>query len=582
MTETTIEDSQDKTILGHPRGLFVLFFAEMWERFSYYGMRGLLILYLTQHFLFSDHKSSLIYGAYVSLVYVMGIVGGILADRYLGKRKAIIFGAVLLTIGHFGMAFEGSGSKQIMTYSGAEYELKLDGRGGDAIPYVLSETGRSDISYDEGGSMMVIADSAQVGLPETIAREDYTTSVVQEDLYVNILYLSLAIIIAGVAFLKPNISAIVGDLYGIGDVRRDSGFTIFYMGINLGSFIASFACGILGIVYGWKYGFGLAGIGMLLGLVTFIGFKGWLNGKGEAPSETKLKQSVLGPINVEMLCYASAVIIAILAIWLIKNAEIVAPLMGIVGIVTFIALLAYAFFKLEGGERSGMFAVMYFALAQIPFWSLFEQAASSLNLFTDRLVDRTILGWNVPAPVFQALNAGFIFLFAPLIAWMWIFLAKRKLEPSAPVKFAIGVFLVAVGFLVLVAGMKLTGPGAMTGVLFIFLVYWVHTMGELFISPVGLSATTKMAPLTAAALAMSVWFLYTGLSNSLAGVIATMAGAETIGGQMVDAVTAKATYEAVYTKLAYVGMGIGVAMLAMGPLVKKWMREKEESQIADT
>lgn len=580
MTEITIEDSQEKTILGHPRGLFVLFFAEMWERFSYYGMRGLLILYLTQHFLFSDHKSSLIYGAYVSLVYVMGIVGGILADRYLGQRKAIIFGAVLLTLGHFGMAFEGSGSKQIMTYSGQEYELKLDGRGGDAVPYVQSDSGRSNISYGEGGANMIIAEPANVGLPENIAKEDYTTAVIQEDLYVNILYLSLAIIIAGVAFLKPNISAIVGELYGVGDVRRDSGFTIFYMGINLGSFLASFACGILGIVYGWKYGFGLAGFGMLLGLVTFVGFKGWLDNKGEAPSQAKLKQSVLGPINVEMLCYASAILISIFAIWLIKHAEIAAPLMGIIGIVTFVALLAYAFLKLKGGERSGMLAVMYFALAQIPFWSLFEQAASSLNLFTDRLVDRTIFGWSVPAPVFQSLNAGYIFLFAPLVAWMWVFLAKRKLEPSTPVKFAIGVFLVALGFLALVAGMKMSGEGAMTAVVFIFLVYWVHTMGELFLSPVGLSATTKMAPQAAAALAMSVWFLYTGLSNSLAGVISTMAGVETIGGQMVDAVSAKATYELVYTKLAYVGMGIGVAMLAMAPLVKKWMREKVESQLA--
>ncbi|WP_033405165.1 peptide MFS transporter [Hirschia maritima] len=581
MTDLTIEDSQEKTILGHPRGLFVLFFAEMWERFSYYGMRGLLIIYLTQHFLFSDKNSSLIYGAYVSLVYVMGIVGGILADRYLGQRKSIIFGAVLLTLGHFGMAFEGAGSKQLMTYEGVQYELKLDGRGGDAIPYVQSEQGRSNIEYTEGGAFMEIKEPASVGLPASIAKENYTASVVQEDFYVNILYLSLAIIIGGVAFLKPNISAIVGELYKVGDVRRDSGFTIFYMGINLGSFLASFACGYLGIVHGWKYGFGLAGFGMLLGLITFIGFKGWLNGKGDEPSTEKLKQSVLGPINVEWACYLSSVAIVIFAIWLIRNAEIAAPLMGIIGIVTFIALMIYAFTKLQGGERSGMLAVMYFALAQIPFWSLFEQAASSLNLFTDRLVDRTLFGWSVPAPIFQSLNAGYIFIFAPFIAWMWVALAKRKLEPSTPVKFAMGVFLVALGFWALVAGMKLTGPGALTGVIFIFLVYWVHTMGELFLSPVGLSATTKMAPKLAAALAMSVWFLYTGLSNALAGVIATMAGVETIGGQMVDAVAAKATYEEVYTKLAYIGMGISVAMLAMAPIVKKWMREKEESQLAE-
>ncbi len=581
MSELVEEHSSEKTILGHPRGLVVLFFAELWERFSYYGMKALLIFYLTQHFLFSDQKSSMIFGAYISLVYVMGIVGGILADRYLGQRKSIIFGAVLLTIGHFGMAFEGDGSKQIMTYEGAEYELLLDGRGDETVPYVVSDAGRSPLSYAEGGDIMVVEEPIAVGLPASISKGDYTLNVIQEEMYVNILYLSLAIIIAGVAFLKPNISAIVGELYKVGDARRDAGFTIFYMGINIGAFLAPTACGILGYVYGWKYGFGLAGIGMLLGLITFVRFQGWLGNSGEAPSETKLKEKVFGPINVEWACYLGAVAVVVFAIWLIKHAELAAPLLGIIGVVTFIALLVYAFKKLEGGERSGMLALMYFALAQIPYWSLFEQASSSLNLFTDRLVDRTIFGLNVPAPVFQSLNAGYIILFAPLIAWMWVALAKRKMEPSTPVKFAIAVFLVALGFLVLVTGMQLTGPGALTGAMFIFLIYWVHTMGELFLSPVGLSATTKMAPKFAAALGMSIWFLYTGLSNTLAGVIASMAGVETIGGQMVDAVAAKETYAAVYTKLAFIGMGIGIAMLAMAPIVKKWMREKEESQLAE-
>ena len=252
---------EQKTILGHPRGLVVLFFTEMWERFSYYGMRGLLVIYLTQHFLFSDQRSNLIYGAYVSLVYVMTIFGGSLADRYLGQRKAVTFGAILLVLGHFGMAFEGAGSREVGTYNGVEYEFTLDGRGGDATRLIVGPNGSTEYSIGEDTSMLVIADPAAVGLPETVAFAEFDTRIVKQQLFVNILYFSLALIIAGVGFLKANISTIVGDLYGLGDVRRDSGFTLFYMGINLGSFLAAFSCGILGIKYGWAWGFGLAGIG---------------------------------------------------------------------------------------------------------------------------------------------------------------------------------------------------------------------------------------------------------------------------------------------------------------------------------
>ncbi len=564
--------SHDTSFFGHPRGLAILFLTEMWERFSYYGMRGLLIIYLTQHFLFSDERSSLIYGAYVSLVYVMAIFGGALADRYLGQRKAVTFGAILLVMGHFGMAFEGSGSKEIMTYDGHEYQLTLIGRGGDAIPIVKSEHGQSKISFNDDASMMLVENPEAVGLPAQIPTNAYTTRKTRQPFFVGVLYLSLALIIAGVGFLKANISTIVGDLYGLHDVRRDSGFTIFYMGINLGAFMASLTAGTLGIVYGWKYGFGLAGLGMLAGLLTFLKFQPWLEGRAEPPDPAKLKQKVFGPINVEWACYSSALLIMAVAITLIMNPGPAAKLMGATGVIMFIFLMGYSFVKLQGKERTRMWAAIYFALAQIPFWSLFEQAGSSLNLFTDRLVDRHFFGWSVPAPVFQSLNAGFIFIFAPVIAWMWIWMAKRKIEPSTPVKFSIGVLFVGLGFLALVAGMKTTGPGALTPVIFIFLIYWIHTMGELMLSPVGLSAMTKLAPARAAGLVMGTWFLYTGLSNSLAGVIAASTGAKTIGGKIVDAVAAKATYAHVYTNVAYVAIAIAVFMFVISPIIKKWMQ----------
>jgi POT family proton-dependent oligopeptide transporter len=563
----------DRGFFGHPRGLAILFFTEMWERFSYYGMRGLLIIYLTQHFLFSDERSALMYGAYTALVYVMTIIGGSLADRYLGQRKAVTFGAILLVLGHFGMAFEGNGSKEILTYQGGEYQVTLDGRGGTANQIIVSDTGTSKISFNDGATEMIIEDPAAVGLPAVVATADYTTRVEREPLFVNILYLSLALIIAGVGYLKANISTIVGALYGFNDPRRDSGFTLFYMGINLGSFLSSITCGILGIVYGWQYGFGLAGIGMLLGLLVFLWGQKYLDGHAEPPHPEKLKKSFLGPINVEMACYLAGLLIIGVSMLFVMNAHLVPDgfVLGL-GVIVFLFLVGYAISKLKGDERSRMFAAIYFVLAQIPFWALFEQAGSSLNLFTDRLVDKSMFGVEVPAPVFQALNAGFIFIFAPIVAWMWIALAKRKMEPSTPVKFSIGVFGVGLGFLALVAGIQASGPTALTAVYFIFLIYWIHTMAELMLSPVGLSAVTKMAPARVVGMAMGAWFLYSGLSNYLAGVIARGTGAETIGGQLTDVAAAKATYISVYTNVAYVAMGIAVVMLLISPIIKSLMK----------
>lgn len=594
---------------GHPRGLAILFFTEMWERFSYYGMRGLLIIYLTQHFLFSDERSALMYGAYTALVYIMTIIGGSLADRYLGQRKAVTFGALLLVLGHFGMAFEGEGSKEYLTVASGDYEISDKGRGDRQKLFIDYEGERRRIVFDGNtGSLQILnsaseardpfnpqgliqeeqgrpwyklwgewPESAEMVPPATVLlqtpTDDVQTRIERQGFFVNILYLSLALIIAGVGYLKANISTIVGALYGYDDPRRDSGFTIFYMGINLGSFLSTVFCGTLGIVYGWKYGFGLAGIGMLAGLLVFLWGQKYLDGAAEPPDPAKLKKSFLGPINIELACYLVGLVIIGVSMLMVMNAHLIPDgLVGTLGILVFIGLCLYALLKLQGDERARMFAAIYFVIAQIPFWALFEQAGSSLNLFTDRLVDKSIFGLPVPAPVFQSLNALFIFMFAPVFAWMWVALAKRKMEPSTPVKFAGGVFLVGLGFLALVAGMKMGGATAMTAVGFIFLIYFIHTMGELMLSPVGLSAVTKMAPARVVGLAMGSWFLYSGLSNYLAGVIARGTGAETIGGQLTNVAAAKATYAEVYTNVAYVAMAIAVGMLIISPIIKWLMR----------
>jgi POT family proton-dependent oligopeptide transporter len=561
--------NHEKTIMGHPRGLVILFLTEMWERFSYYGMRGLLVVYLTQHFLFSDEKSSLLYGAYTALVYVMTIIGGSLADRYLGARKAVTFGAILLTLGHFGMTFEGSGSKQILSYNESQFQIALDGRGGDAKQQIITDSGKSYVTFTE--TDMVIAEPEVVDLPKVISRDDFSMSVETEEGYLNMLYLSLALLIAGVGFLKANISTIVGSLYGFGDARRDSGFTIFYMGINMGAFLASIFCGYLGIVHGWKYGFGLAGIGMLIGLLVFLSCQSWLEGKAEPPSMEKLKEKVFLFINVEWMCYLVGFAIIAVSMFLVMNEELVGGILGPIGIVMMLGMIGYSMLQLQGDERSRMLAAIYFILAQIPFWALFEQAGSSLNLLTARLVDREIFGWSVPGPVFQSLNAGYIFMFAPLVAWLWIWLAKRDLNPSTPIKFALGVALAGLGFLALVAGMRGSGEVGLTPVIFIFLIYWIHTMGELMVSPVGLSAVTKLAPARIVGMTMGAWFLYSGLSNFLAGVIARTTGAETIGGQMTNVAAAKAGYIEVYSQVGFIAIGISVLMLLISPVITKMM-----------
>jgi POT family proton-dependent oligopeptide transporter len=296
-----------------------------------------------------------------------------------------------------------------------------------------------------------------------------------------------------------------------------------------------------------------------------------LEGKSEPPSLEKLERTVLWFINVEWMCYLVGLGIVGLSMFLVMNEELVAGILGPLGVLMFVLLIGYAITSLKSIERSRMLAAIYFILAQIPFWALFEQAGSSLNLFTARLVDRVIFGWSVPGPVFQSLNAGFIFLFAPVMAWLWITLAKKNLNPSTPVKFALGVAMAGFGFLVLVAGMKGSGPAAMTPVLFIFLIYWIHTIGELMVSPVGLSVVTKLAPINMVGMTMGAWFLYGGISNFLAGVIARATGAETIGGQITNVEFAKSGYIEVYSQVGFIAIGIAVIMLIVSPIISRMM-----------
>ena len=468
---------------GHPKGLYVLFFAEMWERFSYYGMRALLIFYLTQHWLFSDSRSNLIYGAYTSLVYITPVLGGYLADRYLGQRKAVLFGAILLTFGHFLMAFEGTGG--------------------------------------------------------------------QADPAINIFWLALAFIIVGSGFLKANISVMVGQLYKLTDVRRDGAYTVFYMGINLGAAVGTILVGYLGETIGWGYGFGLAGIGMLVGLIVFVLGKGALNGAGEAPAPlAKSREWTLYGIGLA----------AVAVCWALVQYQSVIQNLLVVSGLGLLGYVLYETFKLDKEPRERMFAILFLISLNPLFWGLFEQAGGSMSLFTDRYVDRGA----TPASLFQSINPIYIILLAPLFAALWQWLGKRGKEPSAPAKFGLALAQMGLANLVLVWGAEAYGLAAMTPVIFVFLYYLLATTGELCLSPVGLSAMNRLAPSYLASLIMGAWFYMTAVGNFVAGKIGEATGGH--GGEM-----SKDKLLEIYEMFGWISIGAAVVVLLLSRIVKSWM-----------
>ena len=552
-----IAGRKSETVAGHPRGLFVLFYAEMWERFSYYGMRALLVLYLTKHWLFSDSDSNLIYGAYGALVYITPVLGGIIADRYLGQRKAVIFGGVLLAIGHGLMAVEGGGG--------------------------------------------------------------------QSDPVINVFWSALAFIIVGSGFLKANISVIVGQLYKISDIRRDAAYTIFYMGVNVGAALGTILVGYLGETIGWSYGFGLAGIGMVIGLLIFVIGKPALQGRGEAPTVlTRSREGSLYAIGVAavaviwMLIQYQNVIqnllivsgVSMLAFVLFQavfqfpyGAIKAAPQGRVLAMVFALAALLYAMLSLSGSwplagmaipamgyslsaatlvvvvafiavivicamerraianePRDRMFAMLFLIALNPLFWGLFEQAGGSLNLYTDKFVDKG----GVPTSLFQSINPIYIVLFAPFFAALWQYLGRKGLEPSAPAKFGLALTQVGLGFLLFVWGANSVGGAAMTPVLFVFLIYLLHTTAELCLSPVGLSAMARLAPLHLASFVMGAWFYMTAVGNFVAGKIGEATGGE--GGAMSKDLTL-----AIYSKIGWIAIGISVLVLLVSPIVKRWM-----------
>lgn len=383
--------SPTDTLLGHPKGLYVLFFTEMWERFSYYGMRALLVYYMVKHLTYSHAEASQVYGLYTGLVYFTPFFGGLLADRVLGQRRTVVIGGVLMAAGHFVMIFE------------------------------------------------------------------------------SLFYPALALLVLGNGAFKPNISTQVGNLYPQGDPRRDRAFSIFYVGINLGAFLAPLICGTLGEVYGWHYGFGAAGVGMVLGLCIYLWGRRWL-----APDNLERRAAPVAAENREA----------------------------------------------AGNDRGRVLGLVVICLVVVLFWTAFEQQGNTIAMWADEDTDRGILGWEVPATWFQSLNPMFIFLFTPLITMLWAWQARRGREPSSPMKMAMGCLLLGASFLLLTPAAKaFAADGVPVSMLWLIGFNAVLTVGELYLSPVGLSLVTKLAPARMVSMLMGVWFLSQFMGNYLAGYL---------------------------------------------------------------
>ncbi|WP_395374035.1 peptide MFS transporter [Marinicella sp. W31] len=739
-TTTANSIPEDDLLWGHPKGLYICFATELWERFSFYGMRFLLILYLTKYHLFTDATGYDVLGSYAGLVYALPLIGGFLADRYLGMRKAVIFGGIMLVIGHGLMAFEGT---QASVVNG---------------------------------------------------------EVIRDTFAINVFYLALAFIVVGVGFLKPNISTIVGKLYPDNDPRRDSGFTIFYQGINLGSFVATLICTWLGETYGWGYGFGAAGLGMLLGLVTFLWGQKYLYGHAEPNDPEVLKQSFLGPVNKEWGIYLMS-FISLIGVWFLlqkiaivfftqnmfllvgllslifysmfyKNQQhdktlarifsAVVFLCGILAVFAFVTdhypksifasvsifntlaqylepiswtllglsagFIIYGFMVTKTEEYSRMIVLIILIISTIIFWALFEQASGSMTLFADRVVDRTLINsdmgngdaWKfyligivffvaaallfmsankyrkihnspmkvmtTPAFVFAlptavlgvaiwaysslemnwlvnlsylgvflllliavivavafafllqsyfysrgndnitstdaaassasrsilftalalvgifsiwygysqfgtlqageiknftieptasqygSLNAMFIILLAPVFAALWVKLGKRNADPSVPVKFSLGLIQAGLGFGALLIGAMFPSEAGKVAWVWLMLAYLLHTTGELCLSPVGLSAVTKLSIKNVVSMVMGAWFLATALSEVVASQLGKLAALDPEELKTLSVVEQLVKYNDLWMKLLWLGVGFGLFMLILSPFLKKGMK----------
>ena len=557
--------------LGHPKGLFICFFTEMWERFSFYGMKALLLLYILKYHLFGDDAGYGLLGAYGGLVYAMPVVGGLLADRYLGMRKAVVLGGVLLVLGHIGMAYEGEQARMVA---------------GEAV-------------RDEGA--------------------------------LQVFYLSLALIVMGVGFLKPNISTIVGRLYADSDPRRDAGFTVFYAGINVGALFSALVCAFLGETYGWKYGFGAAGVGMIAGLAVFLWGQKYLHGHAEPADPARLRERIAG-LSREWWIYLGS-LGGVLVVWrLLQGATLVHWTMHAIAILLLAWFAWFLWRHCTRVQRQQMLALVLLIVGVLVFFTLYEQTYGSWVTFTDRLLTKDLFpmspsGYVVALPwalwalvaspplmvaalaasdrgrhatakrlvVLMAtalgiafvhdvvlvpqtagsltfLGAFFIVVLAPVFAWLWPWLDRRGRNPSKPVKMGLGLVLAGLAFVpMLLAARQAGADGALASVWWLVLAYFVLELGEMCLSPIGLSAVTQLSVARVVGLMMGAFWLATAYSEVLAAEFGKLASLDVVEGQALDFAVAAGRYGHLFEIMLWTGLGAGALFLLMAPLARRWM-----------
>lgn len=437
---------------GHPKGLYLLFMTEMWERFSYYGMRAIFVLYMVKMLAFDDAKASEIYGSYTGLVYLTPLLGGYLSDRFLGNRRSIEIGGVLMAIGQFLMFFSAASS----------------------------------------GAMAI-----------------------------TLMWIGLTSLIIGNGFFKPNISTMVGQLYPKGDRRVDAAFTIFYMGINLGAFFSPLVCGTLAEKVDFKWGFLAAGIGMVIGLITFIAQKNkLLVDQDNKPIGMPTKPFGITQIGVVLAAIAVIFFFMNFKTMFDSDLDIIGYL--IYGAMIVMPLIILTDKSLTKDERDRIMVIFILAFFVIFFWGAFEQAGASLTIFADRQTDRNLFGWEMPASYFQSVNPLAIILLAPLFSSLWLNLGNRGKEPSSPKKMAIGLALVSLGYVVIAFAVYGLGIADKVSMFWLIALYVTHTMGELCLSPIGLSMVSKLSPIRFSSLLMGTWFLANAAANKFAGTLSAL------------------------------------------------------------
>ncbi|TPG52849.1 peptide MFS transporter [Sphingomonas glacialis] len=576
-----VNPAAGETWFGHPRQLARMFTTEMWERFGYYGMRALLTLYLTKHFVFGDRAATGLYGGFTALVYLTPLVGGYLADQYLGSKRSVKFGAILMAVGYFTLCFGGQTAVPFATIDGQRYNVTVESKAGTEQRYITDQGKRLQVKGNDDGTVSLLA--ADGSTARTIEKDGFKSDAERSPLFVTIMLLALSLVSVGNGFFKPNISTMVGELYAQGDRRRDSGFTIFYMGINLGSLASQILCPILAETFGWWAGFGLAAVGMLISftLIQFDGGK--LNGYGEPPVRS-------GPDRTIPIFIGALIAVPVLYFLFVNLMNAVPPVpgSGFVGYLASLSLmgkllfgtfligipgiLIWSFVIGDRREFQMMLAAMVLIVFNVVFWTLFEQAGSSLTLFADRNTDLRLFGdFAISAPQTQFFNAFFIVTLAPIMSILWTALAKRGLEPSIPVKFGIALIGVGAGFLFLVLGAGFAGPGFQVGIWWLAGLYLIHSVAELCISPVGLSMITKLSIARIVGLMMGVWFLSISCAQYVAGIVAQFASVDTVGGQVTNLKVSLDTYTGTFTTIAEVAIVLGILLLVLSWPLKKWM-----------